>query len=195
MRELDFLGFPNYFITEDGQLFAGPRKWNSGKNGKIIKSHNGKWMKYKIDKDGYIIYSLTLNGKVKQMKAHRLVALAFIPNPENKPFINHLDSNPFNNHISNLEWCTARENIIHAWKNGRCELSRKFSAERGRITFNSKIFRDNFAYCGNKKVINELGQIFDSAKKASISLGFNSSAVSNAICNNHKCGGHTWRYL
>lgn len=58
---------------------------------------------------------------------HRLVAQAFIPNPENKPFVNHIDSNRSNNHISNLEWVTNRENFEHAVNFGSME--RKLSQE------------------------------------------------------------------
>lgn len=55
--------------------------------------------------------------------AHRLVAKAFIPNPENKPFINHIDNNPKNNRVDNLEWCTQAENCQHAAKQGRLSFS------------------------------------------------------------------------
>lgn len=50
---------------------------------------------------------------------HRLVAETFIPNPLNKPFINHIDNDPHNNHVDNLEWCTQQENIQHSLKQGR----------------------------------------------------------------------------
>jgi hypothetical protein len=58
------------------------------------------------------------NGLGKDHKVHRLVAAAFIPNPEGKPFINHIDGNPLNNHVSNLEWCTQSENMYHAYRTG-----------------------------------------------------------------------------
>lgn len=67
---------------------------------------------------GYIIVSLHLNLKIKQFRVHRLVARAFIPNPENKPYVNHIDGNKQNNRVDNLEWCTAQENSIHAVKSG-----------------------------------------------------------------------------
>lgn len=58
-------------------------------------------------------------GKTKRFSVHRLVAEAFIPNPENKPMVNHIDNNPQNNHVTNLEWCTHTENMLHSSKQGR----------------------------------------------------------------------------
>ena len=67
---------------------------------------------------GYKTVTLTKESKGKMFKVHRLVAEAFMPNNENKPHINHKDGDKTNNHISNLEWCTPSENIIHAEKIG-----------------------------------------------------------------------------
>ena len=58
------------------------------------------------------------NKKKHQFYIHRLIAIYFIPNPENKKFINHIDGNPSNNDINNLQWCTKSENGIHAYKIG-----------------------------------------------------------------------------
>lgn len=66
----------------------------------------------------YAYVSYSENGEQKHFSVHRLVGKAFIPNPENKPEINHIDSNPRNNDVSNLEWVTRRENTMHAYENG-----------------------------------------------------------------------------
>ena len=71
-----------------------------------------------VDTDGYLYASLFKNGKHTKRKIHRLVAKAFIANPEDKPQINHIDGNKMNNHISNLEWVTSTENNCHAVKIG-----------------------------------------------------------------------------
>lgn len=65
----------------------------------------------------YLAVSLCKNGKQKTLRIHRIVAEAFLPNPENKPEVNHKDGNKFNNNINNLEWCSKLENNQHARKN------------------------------------------------------------------------------
>lgn len=67
---------------------------------------------------GYMQVALSINKKHTCFKVHRLVAIAFIPNHENKNFINHKDGNKTNNHFDNLEWCTSSENQQHAYNTG-----------------------------------------------------------------------------
>jgi len=78
--------------------------------------------------NGYYYVCLSKNGKVRKFKVNRLVAQAFIPNPDNKPFVNHIDGDKLNNNVNNLEWCTQSENMLHAYKYGL----RKSHSQRNR---------------------------------------------------------------
>ncbi len=104
-----------YSITRDGRVWSHKRKV---KNGNGFRTVNGKWLTPSIKENGYLIIGLWENNKGKSYYLHRLIAMAFISNPKNKLFINHIDGNKLNNDISNLEWCTFQENMIHAVKNG-----------------------------------------------------------------------------
>lgn len=95
-----------YSVTEDGRIYT--HKQRSG------------WITGATDRLGYKRLNATNDdGKRSNLYIHRAVAMAFIPNPENKPHVNHKDSNPSNNHVSNLEWCTHTENMQHSAKAGR----------------------------------------------------------------------------
>lgn len=79
-------------------------------------SRNGKILVPKEDSEGYL--RVSVGGKLKCDRVHRLVAKAFIDNPEYKPFVNHIDGDKKNNRVDNLEWCTPKENSVHASKAG-----------------------------------------------------------------------------
>ena len=90
-----------------------------------FRGRSGKPIKQQIHKNGYYVYAMRPEGRkgaCKCVKIHRLIAEAFIPNPENKPFVNHIDGNKLNNNITNLEWCTNQENTIHAYKHGLIKI-------------------------------------------------------------------------
>lgn len=93
------------------------------KNGKVLSycdSHGGlrkepKELKQYKKTGGYLNVALMTNdNKVKYVRVHRLVALAFIPNPNNKEYVNHIDENRQNNDVNNLEWVTPKENNLHS---------------------------------------------------------------------------------
>ena len=85
--------------------------------GWVYNTETQRYMKGGKDSDGYHIISLSLNGKKHTRKIHRLVAEAFIPNPENLPEVDHIDTDKWNNEMSNLEWVTTSENIHRASMN------------------------------------------------------------------------------
>lgn len=78
----------------------------------------GRVMKQKTSKQGYKVISFKNKDVTANPVVHRLVAIAFIPNPDNLPQVNHIDGNKSNNDFTNLEWCTAKENINHAFMLG-----------------------------------------------------------------------------
>lgn len=87
-------------------------------NGEIKSLFTGKILKQSPTKDGYFSVILHLRNGEKGFRVHRIVALAFIDNPESKPYVNHIDGNKRNNVVTNLEWVTPRENTLHAIKIG-----------------------------------------------------------------------------
>jgi len=96
------------------------------RNASIVNGRDGRtmhisetYLKTFRRNHGHLTVDICLNSRHKPYFVHRLVALAFIPNLGNKPFINHKDSNPENNFIDNLEWCTQKENMQHSLKSGR----------------------------------------------------------------------------
>lgn len=86
-------------------------------NGKTRKTAG--FEKKPVEVGGYLYFCLSKNGQSRRFAAHRLVAMAFLENPDNKPEINHKDCNRKNNRADNLEWVTRQENVNHAVVNGR----------------------------------------------------------------------------
>ena len=103
----DVIGYEGlYSVTQDGQVWAYQNRL-----------HKGKFLKPSLKK-GYPFVCLCKDSKIVQKTVHRLVAEAYLPNPDNLPQVNHKDSNKENNNLSNLEWCTASQNKKHSWDAG-----------------------------------------------------------------------------
>ena len=106
-------GYPMYEVSSFGRV----RSWKVG-NGSGFKRANPRYMSLIKDKDGYLIIGLSNSNGAKLLKAHRLVAIAFIENPENKEQVNHDNGIKIDNFYKNLEWATNLENQRHAYANG-----------------------------------------------------------------------------
>jgi hypothetical protein len=106
-----------YQVSNLGRVKSLPRKlWN----GSCFFVSKEKILKAGIDNVGYPTVSLHGKDKrAKSLRVHRLVAKAFIPNPNNYHVVNHIDGGRTNNHVDNLEWCTHKHNIRYAVKMGR----------------------------------------------------------------------------
>ena len=76
-------------------------------------------------RQGYVRFNLWHNGKTRSVAVHRLVAEIYLPNPDNKPIVNHKDGNPSNNRLDNLEWSTISENVKHAYATGLASVGEK----------------------------------------------------------------------
>lgn len=99
-------GFENYEASDTGEIRS------------TVYPYNQAPKKPRIDKRGYCRVNINKKGKRQTLYVHRLIASTFIENPENKRTVNHIDGNKQNNHVSNLEWCTYRENNDHGFRTG-----------------------------------------------------------------------------
>lgn len=152
-------GFEGYQISNLGNV----KSLNYNRTGKeqILKPTK--------DKDGYLYVSLCKQGKRKCYKIHRLVAQAFLDNPNNYPIINHRDENPLNNNVTNLEFCTPKYNCNYGSRNEK--LSKQVLCV-------------------------ETGVIYPSLSEVYRQLGFSQSNIYSACTGRYKQAyGFHWKYV
>lgn len=178
MKEVwfDIVGYEGiYQVSNLGGIKSLPREIWNGKNYFFSKL---KFLRGSKNQKGYV--QVELLGK--PFMIHRLVAIAFIPNPENKPQVNHLDGDKENNCVENLEWCTNSENQIHAYKLGLNVHSDRAGKPKKRV-------------CQINLLTNEVIKIFDSIASAGRSLDLKKCNITSVCKGDRKsCGGYGWKY-
>ena len=153
-----------YLVSTYGRVLSAPRN-GTKKEWHFLAPHYVQ---------GYIQYELSKDNQSKEYKAHRLVAQAFLPNPEKKREVNHIDGDKHNNHLDNLEWATTSENQLHA----RYTLSKGIKAVK-------QLSKDG-----------KLIKVWRSIKDASTLLGIDAPSISNASRGKRlSAGGYKWQPL
>jgi hypothetical protein len=190
MTQEKWVNIPNeeyYQISSFGRIRSLDRDMphNSKSRLGVYITRKGKILATTITNKGYE----TIMIKKKSYKIHRLVAQAFIPNPENKPQVNHLDGNKLNNNISNLEWATNSDNIKHAYDNGL--ITKDYTKMRASAA-NACSYRKKPVLCVEKNIV------YQGLLDAAIAHNTSKSNIKNAINgrnNQTKAAGMTWRYV
>lgn len=149
------VGYENmYQVSNLGNVKSLKRKkWNGFDYQEVVE----KFLSQKLHQ-GYKYVNLCGFGKQKLIGVHRLVAIAFLDNPDSKRYVHHKDNNPSNNHVDNLEWCTQKENIGYSVAQGRFnqgELSARNKLTKEQvIEIRQKIADKTISQC---KLAKELG--------------------------------------
>lgn len=172
MLDESFVNIPGfdkrYFINKDGVLLTnlihGRYPCPKGKKLSPTKDEHGYWS-HSIIND---------TGKRYKAKVHRLVALAFLPNPKKLPQVNHVDGDKSNNHLNNLEWCDNRYNTRHA----RFVLGRSYGAKKVKCL--------------------ETGVVYESVLEAERATGVHRACIGQVANHGeyrHTAGGYRWEYV
>jgi hypothetical protein len=154
-----------YMVSDKGRVYSLPRRVNIGYGS--TRLIGGYFLKMSKRNEYCRVNIRAMKGAVL---VHRLVANAFLPNPEGKETVNHKDGNKSNNDVSNLEWATNSENVSHAWESGLCS-------------------NDKAIYCVST------GKLYPSLESACAEYGLTKGNLSTHLRGGqHTWGGHVWRY-
>lgn len=168
-----------YEVSNMGRVKSLPRDYTQlNMYGTLSKRHiDGKVMRLHILNSGYCHVELTKGARqCKSHPIHRLVALAFIPNPKGLPFINHKDEDKQNNNVNNLEWCTTEYNCNYGTRN------KKISEKARRAPIEQYDLKGNFI------------KAYDSIRDAATELNIGETSIAAALSGRCKTGkGFIWK--
>lgn len=162
--------------------------------GDIISCKNNKVLSWKISK-WYLQVCLCVNQNRKTLNVHRAVAMAFIPNPENKPQVNHKNGIKTDNRAENLEWCTASENQKHSWDNWLNKSTDNnifFKFNKWKFGKNNHLSKSVWQYTIEWKFIRKYDWILEAERDTWI---WNTCIVAVCKWKRKSSGGFIWKYI
>ena len=206
---------------EEWKVIKGYENYAVSNYGNVKNIKTNYQLKTRVNKKtGYVQVEIRKDGKSRTFNCHRLVAIAFIDNPNNLEEVNHKDENKTNNHVDNLEWCDRKYNVNYGTHNERVSKTKKENPhiytdeESKRIservsgekhwnygnTWDEETKTKNMKSQPNRKQVRcvETGEIFDSINQVAKILGVKNSRVRDAITHRNRtqtCGGYHWEVV
>ena len=169
--------------------------------GNVMSLRRGKILKKTKSKAGYYRVGLSVGGVCKRLSVARLVALAFIPNPNNKPTVNHINEIKTDNMVENLEWATNKEQNVHGTRIQRAREHTDYKARK--IDYKAVASKHDYEKLAkiNRRPVKQIDlngntiNIFGSIKEAAQSTHTNNTKIGECAKGNRKsAGGFKWRY-
>lgn len=170
-RKID--GFSRYSVSDAGQ---------------VRNDITGRVLKTQADKFGYLRLGLSNDQGRSKKYLHRLVAEAFVPNPDGKPEVNHKDGNKKNCAASNFEWVTPHENLIHMYRVLGIKRKPLSKEEVERLSMFASKARMKSVRCI------ETGRVYESLKSAAVDTGITGASITHAMRRAGTAGGFHWEF-